>query len=609
MNPETSAGPSKPVNGKLALLRIPALRQALIIGVAGSIISVLLFCESHRLDGQAWIMLLLGLNFTASLAAYLVVTNRQNSRFQSLLEQSAREADEHRANEERFRLLIENAPDAIVALDHAGAFTSANPFFQTLTGWPQVEWLGHPFLSFVHHDDVAQVSEMITAALNADKVAMAAFRLRTRHGEYLSMEFTVATLHQHGRISGVLAIGRDVSERHRVANAQVEMETKLRRGQKMEALGRLAGGIAHDFNNFLAVIMGSSGLTRMDLPATHPALKNMDQIDRASQRAATLVRQILTFSRRQDQEKSVIHLKPVFEEALNMLRSTLPSAVEIRPQFSRDCPPVSADAGSIQQVILNLANNSAHALGEAGGVLDISLAPIEVDANLASRNPDLRPGSYVLFIISDDGCGMDATTQERIFEPFFTTKPAGEGTGLGLSMVHGIVKSHDGAISVYSEVGRGTSFKIYLPAANETEVAAAEAAVLPVKHGNGQRILFVDDEKDLAECGRRILEGIGYQVTAIHSTAEAVRVIRNEARNFDALVTDYSMPGMNGLEIAREWRRLQPTAPVILMSGFGNAINHDAIQQHKIYEMILKPFTMQALAEIMHAALTTKSSL
>lgn len=552
-----------------------------------------------------WLILfLLALALTISVATYMAVIRRRTAEIHLLAESLSREATEHRKSDERYRLLVENAPDAIVSLDREGRFTSINPFCERLTGWARAEWMGRPFLPLVHAEDLPQAMESFANVLSGRKTPTTEIRVLNKAGDFVWMEFMVTPEFFGQQVQGVLAIGRDISARRKVEHAQAALELQLRRAQKMEAIGRLAGGIAHDFNNFLSVIMANCGLARMELVALHPAAERLDQISKASQRAAELVQQILTFSSTREQERSVINLKALIKEAAVMLRSALPRSVEIRTFFASDCPSVLADAGQIQQVIMNLATNSAHAMKEGGGVVEIFLDPFEVDGDFIARNPDLQPGPHVRLTVSDSGHGMDTVTLERIFEPFFTTKPQGEGTGLGLSVVHGIVKSHKGAINVYSEVGRGTSFKIYFPVAEGVEHAGNERQLSPIPLGDGEHILLVDDEPSLVDCGQRMLQRLGYRVTAVQSAGAALDLIRGGSHEFDCILTDLDMPGITGITLARECRALLPSTPVILMSGYWGVTSPDLLRSHGIHDLVLKPFTPQTLAEAVRRAIT-----
>ncbi len=551
-----------------------------------------------------WIILfVLGLAVIFTITIYIAAMRRLTAEMRALANKLAHESEEHRESEERYRLLIENAPDAIITLDSESRLSSINPFCETITGWKREEWIGRQFFPLVHPDDLAAAKSGFGDALHDQKTPMIELRVLNKAGEFIWMEFILTPQRHHDKVAGVLAIGRDISARHKAARAQEALELQLRRAQKMEAIGRLAGGIAHDFNNFLAIIMANCGLARMDVAPPHPAAERLDQINRASLRAAALVQQILTFSSNREQERSVINIKLALKEVAVMLRSTLPRSIEVRTEFASDCPPVLADTGQIQQVVLNLATNAAHAMRENGGALDISLKRIEIDEDLAARNPDLRPGSYARLTVSDSGHGMDAATLEHIFEPFFTTKPPGEGSGLGLSVVHGIVKSHEAALSVYSEVGRGTTFSIYFPAAKGSESSRTEHFTRKLPLGKGEHILYVDDEPGLVECGQRMLERLGYRVTTVNSGNAALELIRSRSEPFDCVLTDFTMPGLSGTAVARECRTLIPNTPVILMSGYFSVLTPESLRSQNIQEFILKPFTPQAIAEALRRVL------
>jgi len=444
--------------------------------------------------------------------------------------------------------------------------------------------------------------------LHGRKTPMTELRVKNKSGDFIWMEFILTPQTHHEKVEGILAIGRDISARHQAARAQEALEMQLRRSQKMEAIGRLAGGIAHDFNNFLAIIMANCGLARMDVTGSQPIAERLEQIDRASLRAAALVQQILTFSHNREQERAVMNLQPALKEAAKMLRSTLPTSVEIRTHFHADSPCVLADAGQIQQVVLNLATNSAHAMKDKVGVLDISLNLIQVDEEIAARNPDLHVGPYVRLTVSDSGHGMDAATLERIFEPFFTTKAPGEGSGLGLSVVHGIVKSHEGAITVYSEVGRGTSFNIYLPQAKGSESSQTERFTHSFPRGAGEHILLVDDEPSLLDIGKRMLERLGYRVTTANSGVSALELIRSQSKTFDCIITDFTMPDMSGTALARESRELIPSTPIVLMSGYCGVLTNESLQAQGIQELMLKPFTPLGLAETLRRVLNAEKN-
>ena len=341
------------------------------------------------------------------------------------------------------------------------------------------------------------------------------------------------------------------------------------RSQKLEALGTLAGGIAHDFNNVLSAITGSASLAISQFPPDHPVQACLVEIERAGVRAAELVRQILTFSRPQDQNMEVQSLEPVISEALKLVRATLPVRIDIRTEFAAGLPKARVDATQLYQVIVNLATNAGHAIGDRPGLIHVKLDTSTVSEEEILLYSEVPAGRYVRLSVSDNGCGMDTATLQRIFDPFFTTKPTGKGTGLGLSVVHGIIKAHGGVLKVYSDLGKGTTFQIYFPAVAAV-AAAPRAAAINAPSGHGERILFVDDEGVLVFIGTMILEQNGYKATGMPNGDAAVRELQQNPDAYDAIVTDLSMPGMSGLQLIQQVRHLGIELPVILTSGYVN---------------------------------------
>ncbi|HKE95015.1 MAG TPA: PAS domain-containing protein [Povalibacter sp.] len=390
------------------------------------------------------------------------------------------------------------------------------------------------------------------------------------------------------RVTGVLL---DITDRRRAEEAQI-------RSQKMEALGTLAGGIAHDFNNILLAISGNARLARTDasdLPPDHPLPRNLSEIERATARAADLVRRILTFSRQGEPTREVMSLQPIVDETLELLHSTLPAMIRIRSRFEPDVPPVCVDATQMHQIMLNLITNAAHAVDESNGLIEVTLDSVMVGADATRAEPaELCEGRYVRIAVSDNGCGMDKATLERIFDPFFTTRPPGQGTGLGLSVVHGIVRNHDGAIAVHSEPGAGTCFRLYLPAAtNHTANNPRQAREAPM--GRRERVLYVDDEDSLVFLTSRVLERLGYQVTGFTDPREALQAFTAAPGDFDVVVTDLSMPCMSGFALARDIHALRPDIPILLTSGYVRAEDRETARQRGIREIVLKPDTIDEL--------------
>jgi CheY-like chemotaxis protein len=315
-----------------------------------------------------------------------------------------------------------------------------------------------------------------------------------------------------------------------------------------------------------------------------------------------LVKQILTFSRQNEQERHPTQLGLVIKEALKLLRATVPVTIEFKSRLA-EVPTVLAAPTQIHQIIMNLGTNAWHAMRDQAGVLEVTLAPLQVDTELARLHPDLRPGPYVKLSISDTGCGMSRATLERIFDPFFTTKGPGEGTGLGLAVVHGIMKSHDGTITVYSEPGKGTVFHLYFPAfeADPGQTPTEQAAI---PQGHGVRVLFVDDEEALTRVGRTMLERLGYHVTTQTGPLQALALFRARPQDFDLVLTDYTMPGMTGLQLTRQLLAIRPDIPVILTTGYSAMLTPDSLQDAGIRELILKPYNTRILGEAFHQVLS-----
>jgi PAS domain S-box-containing protein len=385
----------------------------------------------------------------------------------------------------------------------------------------------------------------------------------------------------------ILSTLQDITSRRRAHEIQL-------RTQKLEALGTLAGGIAHDFNNILLAIRGNAEMINLDIPPGHRARQYVAEISKASGRAADLVRRILAFSRPHEQHLAVVQLPPVIEEALKLVRVGLPAGVEMRTDFRPGLPPVMADATQIHQVMVNLATNAAHAIGDRRGLIEIGLESVMLNGDLAALVPNLKPGRYLRMSVRDDGCGMDQATQKRIFDPFFTTKPVGRGTGLGLSVVHGIVKAHDGCINVYSDPGKGSVFHIYFPAVEEAVQAAPVEAPQEQPQRTG-RLLYVDDEEALVFLIQLGLQRLGYQVTGFTDSARAVREFQARPHDFDAVVTDLSMPGMSGFDLAQELLATRPDVPILVTSGYLRPEDQQKAERIGVRGLTIKPDTIEEL--------------
>ena len=380
------------------------------------------------------------------------------------------------------------------------------------------------------------------------------------------------------------------------------LETQLQQAQKMEAIGTLAGGIAHDFNNILGGIMGYAELAKMKAPEESKVIADLDNLIKSSKRAAALIKQILTISRRHKQEQRPVQVRYIVNEALKLLKATLPTTIEIRENLAKDAGVVNADPTQMHQVIMNLATNAGHAMQEDGGALEVSLANVELDDLSASKHLDLTAGSYLRLTVSDTGHGITSEIMERIFDPYYTTKDTGEGTGLGLSVAQGIIKAHGGTITVYSEPGNGTTFHVYLPIILEEEREEKEESKEPLPTGS-ERILFIDDEQALIEIGSQMLEQLGYEVVSKQSSIEALELFRAEPDRFDLVITDMTMPHMTGDKLARELMKIRSDIPVILCTGHSRLVSEEKVNEMGIKAFVMKPLVMRNLAETVRSVL------
>jgi signal transduction histidine kinase/ActR/RegA family two-component response regulator len=420
--------------------------------------------------------------------------------------------------------------------------------------------------------------------------------------------FAYPVLDGRGDVGQVIEYCIDITDQKNAEEERSKLESQLQQAQKMEAMGTLAGGIAHDFNNILSAIFGFSELIRDELPPDSALQGRIREVLKAGGRARDLVRQILTFSRQAEQERKPLQVHLLVKEDLKLLRASIPTTIEIR-QDVRDCGLVLADPTQIHQVLMNLCTNAYHAMREERGVLAVALVPVEIDGDdrkVASLS--ILPGKYVMLEVSDTGHGMDRVTVDRIFDPYFTTKRKGEGTGMGLAVVHGIVKSHNGHISVYSEPEIGTTFKVYLPQfegdltsgmkAGGEAVSSVEA--LP---GGTERILLVDDEEQIVEALSLMLESLGYTVNGHTDSLEALATFTKEQGRFDLVVTDMTMPKMTGRELAQKILALRPDMPIILCTGFSEMIDAGRSEIAGVKEFIMKPVIKADLARLVRKAL------
>ncbi len=401
----------------------------------------------------------------------------------------------------------------------------------------------------------------------------------------------------------IVTVVRDITERRRSEQARVELEGQLRESQKLEAIGTLAGGIAHDFNNILSAIIGNAALARQDVGTSHPALESLDEIKKASVRGKDMVQQILAFSRRQPREPVLLPLHMVVEEAVKLLRVTLPAGVVITTAMPKAPLHVLGDATQLQQILMNLCTNAWQALDGRGGRIGIQMEEVVLDAAESRRLGALQPGSYAHLRVADKGKGMDAATLARVFEPFFTTKPVGQGTGLGMAVVHGIVKAHEGAIVVDSAPGAGTTVDLYLPAKAAPPVAAEAPAPSQDARGRGERVLYIDDDESMVFLVTRLLNRLGYRTTGYVWAEDAVDAVRADPRAFDLIVTDYNMPGLSGLDVARELGAIRRDLPIVITSGYITEELQSESARLGVRELVCKPNSVDELCGVIHGLL------
>jgi len=505
---------------------------------------------------------------------------------------------ETRAVQEELRRLaaaIEQAAEMVVITDAKADILYANPAFEKITGYRLPEVLGRNprILKSGEHDH--GFYQRLWAQLSAGTPWQGRFVNRRKDGSHFTEETTISPVFgPSGEIVNYVAVKRDVTK-------EQALEQQYLEAQKMEAIGTLAGGIAHDFNNILAVIMANAQMLEFSGTLDSEARETLNQIVTASKRARRLVRQILAFSRRGPQEKIVMNLKPVVKETLGLLRASLPATIRLEHGIAASTGLLFADPTQMQQVLMNLCTNAAHAMEPGGGVLRISLADARVDEGSALLEPGFAPGDYVRLSVADTGQGMPPWVLNRIFEPYFTTKEIGKGTGLGLSVAHGIVKAHGGAIKASSAVQQGTVFDVYLPAVKAEEAEAGKTE-LPLVGGTG-RVLFVDDEPALTLMGRRILGQLGYTVQTADNPVEALEAVRSNPGGFDLVITDLTMPEMTGTQLAGRLREIRPDLPVVLCTGFSDRVNEGMLKGMGLRGLLLKPLTIQELAHAVRVAI------
>jgi len=566
-------------HGFASSISLPLIAESEPIGAL-----VILARDTGAFNNQA-VFLLEGL---AENLAYGIATIRMNS-------------ERMKVRQERKLLasVLEQANEGIMIFDGEGIIKYVNPAINKIAGHDQGEILGRNIRELQADGEKQKFYEVIWDTINKGENRFGNFVFSGVNSDRVEINATIWAVSEESGTSSYAMLIRDVSR-------EVQLERQLRLAQKMEAIATLAGGIAHDFNNNLASIITCAEMARDDTVEGTPMRELLDVVLRAGYRGRNLVKQILTISCQEEQERQPVYVDQVVDECLQLLRASFPKSIEIQLNFAEDLGLVLADPTQIHQIIVNLCTNAAHSMREKGGVLEINLNNIDLDADAAQIHQDLHAGQYLRLTVRDTGNGMSRDIIERIFDPFFTTKGKAEGTGLGLSVIHGIVKNHHGAITVSSVPGHGSTFHVYLPRIdNARKVVLAEA---PSRTPQGhEHILFVDDEEDVAFGCQRMLARLGYQVTVANSGPMALELFRSDPDQFDMVFTDLTMPNMTGKELAKEISVIKPGLPIILCTGLGakspNGMTSDDLRKFGIREMIQKPLSKGEMARTIRRVL------
>ena len=490
-----------------------------------------------------------------------------------------------RDREQKYKSLFDQSNDGIFLHDLKGNIIDTNLKANKMLGYKQGE-LNQLSLQILHPDYEAETSRQAFEQTKSKGQFVFETKFIKKDGSIIDIDISSSIVDQKkGIVQGIV---RDITERKK-------MEKQVQQSQKMESIGTLASGIAHDFNNILFPIVGHAEMLLEDTPEDSPFQDGLNAIYTSALRAKDLVKQILTFSRQESGELKLMKTQPIIKEALKLIRSTIPTTIDIKQYIRNDCGIIKADPTQIHQIVMNLATNAYHAMEKTGGELKVSLKEIEL-GELDLINPDMTPGVYACLTVADTGKGMDKALTEKIFDPFFTTKEKGKGTGMGLSVVHGIVISMNGAIQVYSEPGKGTVFNVYLPVEKSFSTEPITNSNVKIQTGTEQ-ILLVDDEAAIITMEKQMLERLGYQVTSRTSSIEALEAFRSSPDKFDLVITDMAMPNMPGDKLSAEFIKLRADIPILLCTGFSDTMSEEKATSLGIKGFLLKPTVMKDLSQ------------
>ena len=508
-----------------------------------------------------------------------------------------RKKDEERLkeSEEKYRTSFEGSRDAINIFSKDKKILDVNERLVKLSGYSKEELLSMTIDDLYPEAKKDDSKDRIKALLQGEEIPIFETYLVSKREENIPVEIGISVLEKaYGGNFALQSIVRDIT-------GHKQLEAQLFQSQKIEAIGTLAGGIAHDFNNALSPIIGFTELAINEFPDEIVAKDYLGEVLTAARRAENLVRQILAFSRKDEQVKKPLRIQPIIKEALKLLRSSIPTTIAFNENIEDECGPILCDSTQIHQIMMNLCTNAVQAMGDTGGVLDVKLTRVDLDSRFATLHQSISPGPHVLLTVRDTGQGMPREIIEKIFDPFFTTKDIGNGTGMGLAVVNGIVEGHGGAITAHSEIGKGSTFHVYFPLVEEKEETEEEIEAL-VPTGN-ECILCIDDEQSVIKLIKQMLEQLGYKVEARTSSMEALEFFHEGPDRFDLVITDMTMPDMTGDQLAKKMMKIRPDIPIILCTGSSERISEEKAEKMGIQAFLMKPFKMRSLGDTVRTVL------